>query len=187
MTLEQTTVVVLDRDGVINEDSPDFIKSPDEWHAIPGSLSAIAKLREAGLAVAIATNQSGVGRGLFSFETLWDIHRKMLAEIQASGGYVTRIFFCLHTPEDNCDCRKPKPGLLYQIAEHFACPFEHMILIGDAARDLQAAEAVGARAILVRTGKGIQTEQELGGKVSLEIYDDLSAAVTALLADRIRE
>jgi D-glycero-D-manno-heptose 1,7-bisphosphate phosphatase len=184
MTLVQPKVVVLDRDGVINVDSPDFIKTPDEWHAIPGSLEAIAKLKQAGFEVAIATNQSGVGRGLFSIDTLWDIHRKMLAEILAAGGYVKRIFFCLHTPEDNCDCRKPKPGLMNQIAEYFACGFDHMIMIGDAARDLQAAESVGARAILVRTGKGIQTEAELSQVEGLEVYDDLAAAVTALIAEQ---
>jgi D-glycero-D-manno-heptose 1,7-bisphosphate phosphatase len=184
MTLDQPTVVVLDRDGVINEDSPDYIKTPDEWHALPGSLEAIARLKQAGFEVAIATNQSGVGRGLFSIDTLWDIHRKMLAEILGSGGYVKRIFFCLHTPEDNCDCRKPKPGLLYQIAEYFACGFDRMIMIGDAARDLEAAEAAGIRSILVRTGKGAQTEATLAPTKKLEVYDDLAAAVTALLAEK---
>jgi D-glycero-D-manno-heptose 1,7-bisphosphate phosphatase len=184
MTLDQPKVVVLDRDGVINADSPDFIKSPDEWHALPGSLEAIAKLKQAGFEVAIATNQSGVGRGLFSIDTLWDIHRKMLGEILAAGGYVKRIFFCLHTPEDNCDCRKPKPGLFHQIAEYFACGFDHMIMIGDAGRDLQAAESVGVRSILVRTGKGAQTEVELSKTKELEVYDDLAAAVSALLAEQ---
>jgi D-glycero-D-manno-heptose 1,7-bisphosphate phosphatase len=184
MTLDQPTVVVLDRDGVINEDSADFIKTPDEWHALPGSLEAIAKLKEAGYEVAIATNQSGVGRGLFSIDTLWDIHRKMLAEIHASGGHVKRIFFCPHPPEDNCDCRKPKPGLLHQIAEHFACGFDRMIMIGDAATDLEAAEAVGVRSILVRTGKGAQTEIELAQTKNIEVYDDLAAAVTALVSEK---
>ena len=184
MTLAQPTVVVLDRDGVINADSPDYIKTPDEWHALPGSLAAIARLKQAGFEVAIATNQSGVGRGLFSIDTLWDIHHKMLAEILAAGGYVKRIFFCLHTPEDNCECRKPKPGLLIQVAEYFACGFDHMIMIGDAARDLQAAKTVGARPILVRTGKGSTTETELSQTEELEIYDDLDAAVTALIAEK---
>lgn len=184
MTLDQPTVVVLDRDGVINEDSLDYIKTPDEWHALPGSLEAIAKLNEAGYEVAIATNQAGVGRGLFSMETLWNIHRKMLAEIHASGGYVKRIFFCPHPPEDNCACRKPKPGLLQQIAEHFACGFDRMIMIGDAVTDLGAAEAAGVRFILVRTGKGAQTEIALAQTKNLEIYDDLAAAVTALVSEK---
>jgi D-glycero-D-manno-heptose 1,7-bisphosphate phosphatase len=184
MTLAQPQVVILDRDGVINRDSPDYIKTPDEWVALPGSLEAIAKLSEAGFTLGIATNQSGVGRGLFSIDTLWGIHQKMLAQILDAGGYVTRIFFCLHTPEDQCDCRKPKPGLLYQAAELFACGFSNMVVIGDSERDLQAAVAVGARAILVRTGNGTATEQALAGDSQLEVYDDLAAAVAALIAER---
>ena len=181
MTLAQPKVIVLDRDGVINEDSIEFIKSPEEWHAIPGSLEAIAQLYDAGFLLTVATNQSGVGRGLFSIDTLWDIHRKMLAEVYAAGGYIERIFFCLHTPEDNCDCRKPKPGLLYQVAERFACGFENMIMIGDSARDLEAAQVVGARPILVRTGKGVLTEAELDRDTSQEVYDDLASAAASLI------
>jgi D-glycero-D-manno-heptose 1,7-bisphosphate phosphatase len=183
MSPKKLTVVVLDRDGVINEDSPDYIKSPDEWHAIPGSLDAIARLKQAGFEVAIATNQSGVARGLFSIDTLWEIHKKMLGEILEAGGYVKRIFFCLHGPDDQCECRKPKPGLLLQIAEYFACGFDRMIMIGDAARDLDAADAVGVRSILVRTGKGAPTEEQLGSNTNLEVYDDLSAAVDALIKE----
>jgi len=186
MTLAQLQVVILDRDGVINQDSPDYIKTPDEWNALPGSLAAIAKLSEAGFTLGIATNQSGVGRGLFSIDTLWVIHQKMLAQILDAGGYVTRIFFCLHTPDDNCDCRKPKPGLLYQAAELFACGFNNMVVIGDSERDLQAARAVGARAILVRTGNGTATEKALAEDDELEVYDDLAAAVNALVAERTR-
>jgi len=115
MTLAEIKVVVLDRDGVINKESSEYIKTPDEWHALPGSLDAIASLKQAGFQTAIATNQSGVARGLFSIDTLWDIHRKMRGEILEAGGYVQRIFFCLHGPDDNCDCRKPKPGLLLQV------------------------------------------------------------------------
>jgi D-glycero-D-manno-heptose 1,7-bisphosphate phosphatase len=133
--------------------------------------------------VAIATNQSGVARGLFSIDTLWEIHKKMLGEILAAGGYVKRIFFCLHGPDDQCECRKPKPGLLLQIAEYFACGFDRMIMIGDAARDLEAADAVGVRSILVRTGKGAPTEEQLGSNTNLEVYDDLSAAVDALIKE----
>jgi D-glycero-D-manno-heptose 1,7-bisphosphate phosphatase len=181
MTSKQPTVVVLDRDGVINEDSPDFVKTPDEWHAIPGSLDAIARLKQAGFEVAVATNQSGVARGLLSIDTLWSIHKKMLAEILAAGGYVKRIFFCLHGPDDNCDCRKPKPGLLMQVAEYFACGFDHMVVIGDSARDIQSAQAVGARAILVRTGNGRKTEQSIDSLNGIEVYDDLAAAVASLV------
>jgi D-glycero-D-manno-heptose 1,7-bisphosphate phosphatase len=181
MTPIQPTVVVLDRDGVINEDSPDFVKTPDEWHAIPGSLAAIARLKQAGFEVAVATNQSGVARGLLSIDTLWSIHKKMLAEILAAGGYVKRIFFCLHGPDDNCDCRKPKPGLLMQVAEYFACGFDRMVVIGDSARDIQSAQAVGARAILVRTGNGRKTEQSIDSLNGIEVYDDLAAAVASLV------
>jgi D-glycero-D-manno-heptose 1,7-bisphosphate phosphatase len=184
MTLSPSTVVVLDRDGVINKDSPDYIKSPDEWHALPGSLAAIARLKDAGFELAIATNQSGVARGLYSTDTLWDIHKKMLAEILDAGGYVKRIFFCLHGPDDNCDCRKPKPGMLLQVAEYFACGFTDIVMIGDSERDLQAAKTVGARPILVRTGNGAATEVALKDNpdwAELQIYDDLNAAATALI------
>jgi D-glycero-D-manno-heptose 1,7-bisphosphate phosphatase len=181
MTPMQPTVVVLDRDGVINEDSPDFVKTPDEWRAIPGSLEAIARLKQAGFEVAVATNQSGVARGLFSIDTLWSIHKKMLAEILAAGGYVKKIFFCLHGPDDNCACRKPKPGLLMQVAEYFACGFDRMVVIGDSARDIQSAQAVGARAILVRTGNGKKTEQSIASLTGIEVYDDLAAAVSSLV------
>jgi len=186
MSLQLPTVIVLDRDGVINEDSPDYIKSPAEWAALPGSLDAIARMYAGGFLLSIATNQSGVGRGLFSLETLWDIHQKMLAEIAGAGGYVERIFFCLHTPEDNCDCRKPKPGLLYQAAEYFACGCENMIMIGDSTRDIEAATTAGARAVLLRTGRGQESEQELL-HTNVPVYNDLSAAADALLAEHSTE
>jgi len=187
MRLSKSSVIVLDRDGVINEDSPDFIKTPDEWHALPGSLDAIARLHQAGFTVVVATNQSGVGRGLFSVDTLWDIHRKMLGEVSEAGGYITRIFFCLHGPDEGCDCRKPKPGLLCQAAEYLACGLENMIVIGDSARDLESALAVGATPILVRTGKGSATEKQLthaGNFQNLEVYDDLATTVDALLTSK---
>jgi len=186
MRLSKSSVVVLDRDGVINEDSPDFIKTPAEWHALPGSLEAIARLHHAGITVVVATNQSGVGRGLLSIDTLWDIHRKMLAEVSAAGGYIDRIFFCLHGPDEGCECRKPKPGLLYQAAEYLACGLENMIVIGDSARDLESAVVVGARPILVRTGKGQAAEKELLGNArfsGLEVFDDLAGAVDSLLRE----
>ena len=184
MSLAPPKVIVLDRDGVINQDSPDYIKTPDEWQALPGSIEAIARLYKAGYLLTIATNQSGVGRGLFSRDTLWQIHQKMLAEIAAGGGYVEKIFFCLHTPEDNCYCRKPKPGLLMQVAEVFACGFNNMIVIGDSARDIEAARAVGANAVLVRTGNGVQTEAALAENLP-PVYDDLGAAADALIADQV--
>lgn len=184
MTLSPATVVVLDRDGVINLDSPDYIKSADEWQAIPGSLDAIARLNLAGFTVAVATNQSGVGRGLFSESTLNEIHQKMLAEIAAHGGEVAQIFYCPHAPEEHCDCRKPKPGLLYKAAEHFACGFQRMIVIGDSVRDIEAARAVGARAILVRTGKGVGSERSFTPDNLPETENNLAAAADKLINER---
>lgn len=186
MRLSKSSVVVLDRDGVINEDSDDFIKTPMEWQALPGSLDAIARLHQAGIKVVVATNQSGVGRGLFSIDTLLDIHRKMLAEVSKAGGYIVRIFYCVHRPDENCDCRKPKPGLLYQAAEYLACGLKNMIVIGDSVRDLDSAVAVGARPVLVRTGKGQAAEKLLLNDSrydDLEVFDDLASAVDSLLKE----
>lgn len=176
-------LVVLDRDGVINRDSPLFIRSPEEWQPLPGALEAIARLVQGGFLVVVASNQSGVGRGLFSAATLDAIHRRMNGAVEAAGGRLAGIFVCPHAPEDGCDCRKPLPGLLRQIGQRFAIPLEDMPVIGDSERDLQAAWAVGARAILVRTGNGRQTETRLAGTEKVEIYDDLAAAVHALLGE----
>ena len=181
MTLSSPKVVLLDRDGVINQDSDDYIKSIAEWHPIPGSLEAIARLHHAGYLLGIVTNQSGVGRGLFSIDTLWGIHRHMLQQILAHGGFVQRIFFCLHTPEDKCGCRKPKPGLLYQAAEYFACGLDNMVLVGDKASDIAAARAAGAGSVLVRTGNGLQTEASMKADDLPPVYDDLAAFTDALL------
>jgi D-glycero-D-manno-heptose 1,7-bisphosphate phosphatase len=183
MLHSHSKIVVLDRDGVINEDSEEFIKSPAEWRPLPGSLDAIARLHKAGFTIVVATNQSGVGRGLFSLKTLGDIHQEMLARVTAAGGHISRIVFCPHSPEDHCDCRKPAPGMLYLIAELTGCGLGNMIVIGDAARDLQAARAVGSRPMLVRTGKGRTTEAALPQDELVEIYDDLAAAADALILE----
>lgn len=145
-------LIVLDRDGVINEDSPNYVRSPEEWHAIPGSLEAIAKLNNHGYKVVVATNQSGVGRGYYSLETLDEIHNKMLKELQNAGGKIDHIFFCPHTPEDNCECRKPKPGLLLQAANKFDVDPSEMVMIGDSTRDILSAKNCGAKSIFVKTG-----------------------------------
>jgi D-glycero-D-manno-heptose 1,7-bisphosphate phosphatase len=181
MTLSPPKVVILDRDGVINQDSDDYIKSVDDWVPIPGSLDAIARLHSAGFLLGIATNQSGVGRGLFTMDTLWDIHRHMLQQIADHGGFVQRIFFCVHTPEDRCDCRKPKPGLLYQAAEYFACGLGNMTYVGDKFSDIQAARAAGAIPVLVRSGKGAKTEQQIDPSQLPLVYDDLAAFADALI------
>jgi len=184
-------LVILDRDGVINQDSDDFIKSVDEFVPIPGSLEAIARLNQAGFLVAIATNQSGVARGLFDLTTLELMHdklRRLLAEV---GGRIDGIFYCPHSPEAGCDCRKPLPGLFEQIAKEFAASLEGVPVIGDSLRDLQSAIAVGAKPILVRTGKGERTiaslaEPSVDARLkTAPVYQNLAAAVEALLAGEL--
>jgi D-glycero-D-manno-heptose 1,7-bisphosphate phosphatase len=173
-------LVVLDRDGVINRESAEFIRSPAEWIPLPGSLDAIAALTRGGFTVVVASNQSGVGRGLISAETLDAIHARMRGEIEAAGGRLAGIYFCPHHPDAGCDCRKPKPGLLRRIEQDFTCSLAGQPVIGDSARDILAAQAVGARSILVRTGNGMTTETALA--TAVETYDDLAAAARALLA-----
>ena len=177
-------LVILDRDGVINEDSDAFIKSAQEWRAIPGSLEAIARLNSAGFTVAVATNQSGVGRGLFDIDALESIHKRMRSELAALGGKIDALVFCPCHPDDGCDCRKPKPGMLLEIGERFQVPLEKVPFIGDSRRDLEAAQAAGARAILVRTGKGAQVLEQLRqeGK-EVECFADLSAVADVLVAE----
>ncbi|RCX32837.1 D-glycero-beta-D-manno-heptose 1,7-bisphosphate 7-phosphatase [Thioalbus denitrificans] len=174
-------LIILDRDGVINEDSDAYIKSPEEWVPIPGSLEAIARLNRAGWTVAVATNQSGVGRGLYDRATLDRIHARMNAALAAAGGRVDALYYCPHTPEDHCTCRKPLPGLLESIARHYGVSLAGVPAIGDSLRDLQAAVAVDARPILVRTGKGEQTLTNPDLPPGTPVYPDLAAAVTGLL------
>ena len=175
-------LVILDRDGVINEDSDDFIKSPAEWRPLPGSLEAIARLTAHGYTVVVATNQSGLARGLLDAATLDAIHRRMQGAVAAAGGRIDAIFHCPHGPEDACSCRKPQPGLLRQIAERYGVALHAIPVIGDSSRDLQAARAVGARPILVLTGKGRATLQSCDAS-AVEAYPDLDAAARALTRD----
>jgi D-glycero-D-manno-heptose 1,7-bisphosphate phosphatase len=177
-------LIILDRDGVINYDSEEFIKSEDEWQPIPGSLEAIAALTKAGFTLAIASNQSGIARGLFDQRTLDAMHAKMLGLIAETGGHISRIVICPHGPDDGCECRKPKPGMLEQLARHFDTSLAGVPVIGDALRDLEAAAAVGARPILVRSGKGRRTEAALPERfATTTVYDDLAAAARALIAE----
>lgn len=176
-------LVILDRDGVINEDSPDFIKSPAEWIPIPGSLEAIARLTRAGWRIAIATNQSGLARGLFTPETLTAIHDKLLQAVADAGGAIDGLFFCPHGPADDCDCRKPRPGLYRQVAAAFSVDLAGVPVIGDSLRDLESAVTVGARPLLVLTGKGEATRNRGGLPPGTTIHADLAAAVDALLAE----
>jgi len=151
-----TKLIVLDRDGVINLDTH-YIKTPEEWQPIPGSLEAIAKLHHRGYTVVVATNQSGIGRGFFTEQTLNDIHRKMIHAVHTCGGHIDNIYYCPHLPDDNCRCRKPKTGLFEQIQADYAIDFSTVYAIGDSLRDIQVAQAMNARPILVHTGKGAQT------------------------------
>jgi D-glycero-D-manno-heptose 1,7-bisphosphate phosphatase len=149
--------LILDRDGVINEDSDEFIKSPEEWVPIPGSIDAIAQLTKEGYRIVVITNQSGVARGLFDLSTLERMHIKMISMVEMAGGKIEAVFFCPHGPEHGCDCRKPKPGLFHAAASHFDFDLAGVPAIGDSYRDLEAAKAVGALPILVETGKGLRT------------------------------
>lgn len=176
-------LVILDRDGVINYDSDDYIKSVEEWQPIPGSMEAIARLNKAGYTVAVATNQSGLARGYFDLETLDAMHQKFRRLLTEAGGRVDHIAYCPHGPDDGCDCRKPKPGMYRQIADRFATSLNGVWVIGDSLRDLQAATEVAAQPVLVKTGKGERTLTKGGLPENTLIFDDLGAAVDALIAE----
>jgi len=174
---------VLDRDGVINQDSPAHIRSVEEWVPIPGSLEAIARLNQAGYRIVVATNQSGLGRGLFSIDDLSAIHRKLRRDLSLLGAQIDAICFCPHKPDAHCLCRKPLPGLLEDFAQRLRVDLSGVPFVGDSISDVRAALAVGARPLLVLTGKGKQTvlkhRSELAG---IAVYADLAAAVEALLS-----
>lgn len=174
-------LVILDRDGVINHDSDAYIKSPEEWKPIPGSLEAIALLNQAGCHVVVATNQSGVGRGLLEMATLNAIHDKMHRALGLVGGRIDAIFFCPHAQDAGCACRKPKPGLFEDIARRFNTNLRDVPSIGDSLRDLQASAAVGAQPILVLTGKGSKTQREGGLPPGTKVFADLAEAVKSLI------
>lgn len=172
-------LLVLDRDGVINRDSPDFIKSPREWLPLPGSIDAIARLSRAGYTIAVASNQSGLARGLFDRNALRAMHRKLRKLVEAKGGRVDRIVVCPHGPDDGCNCRKPRPGLLKRLARHYGVSLRGVPVVGDSLRDLRAAHRAGATPILVRTGNGAKTARNLPGELrNTRTYDDLAAFAT---------
>lgn len=168
---------------MINYDSDDYVKSPEEWIPIPGSIEAIARLSQAGYRIAIATNQSGVGRGYFSQADLDAMHRKMLQLVEEAGGRIDAICYCPHRPEDDCDCRKPLPGLLRQIQQHLGLDIRGCYMVGDSLRDLEAGVAMGCRPVLVRTGKGQASASKLPRDELGEVWilDDLSAFADAIL------
>ncbi len=175
-------LIILDRDGVINQDSVHFIKSPEEWKPIPGSLDAIASLNRAGYRVVVATNQSGIGRGLFDMAMLNAIHARMHKLANAAGGRIDAVFYCPHANDAHCACRKPQAGMFLEIAERFDVSLAGVPSVGDSLRDLQAAAAVGAQPLLVLTGKGEATREAGGLPEGTRIYADLATAVAGVLA-----
>ena len=175
-------LVMIDRDGVINEDSGEFIKSVAEWRPIAGSLEAIASLHRAGWQVAVVTNQSGVGRGLYDEATLAKIHEHMRERVRAAGGELAGVYYCPHLPDAGCDCRKPKPGMFRALERELRVSVVGAPYIGDRISDVEAAEGVGARPMLVRTGTGAATVALLGAR-RVPVFDDLAAAARSLLAE----
>ncbi|MCC6610282.1 MAG: D-glycero-beta-D-manno-heptose 1,7-bisphosphate 7-phosphatase [Burkholderiales bacterium] len=174
-------LIILDRDGVINHDSAQFVKTPDEWRPIPGALEAIARLTQAGYRVVIATNQSGIGRGLFDMAALNAINNKMVKAVTQAGGRIEAIFYCPDTAESSSRFRKPAPGMLVEIGERFNTSLENVPAVGDSLRDLQAADAVGAEPILVLSGKGAATRQAGGLPQRTRVFDDLAAVAQELV------
>ena len=175
-------ILILDRDGVINQDSDAFVKSADEWIPLAGSIEAIAKLYKAGWILAVATNQSGVARGKFSQQDLDEQHAKMLGLIRAAGGDLHHIAWCPHGPDEGCACRKPKAGLLDQISQALDLDLTGATMVGDALRDLQAGQARGCQAVLVRTGKGEKTLAEGKGLEAVAVVANLAELADQLLA-----
>lgn len=176
-------LLILDRDGVINKERPKGVRKPEQWEALPGSLEAIARLTQAGYQIAVATNQSGIARGLMDLDTLYAIHRKMHECVVDAGGHIDMIVFCPHSDANECECRKPKPGMLYTISERLHSDLQGVHLVGDSLRDLQAAMAAGASPVLVRTGKGLQTLESNKGLDHIPAYEDLAEFVDNLLTE----
>jgi D-glycero-D-manno-heptose 1,7-bisphosphate phosphatase len=174
-------LIILDRDGVINEDRVDFVKNLAEFHLIPGSLQAIAALKKAGHLVAVATNQSGIGRGYYSEESLKKIHVHLQNALKSFDTQIDLILYCPHLAEDNCHCRKPKPGMYIEIAKHFSADLTQSFVIGDALRDIEAAIKVGAKPILVKTGKGAEQAREYALLAKIPSYANLAEAVAEIL------
>ncbi len=180
--------LILDRDGVINHDSDDYIKSPEEWLPITGSLEAISKANRAGFRVVVVTNQSGLARGYFDIDTLNAIHKKMLKKLAELGGEVEAIMFCPHAPDDGCDCRKPKPGMLNEIRDRLNISLDNVFFVGDTISDIKAAKAAGAVPVLVRTGKGEKTlamNDLAGDLVDVQIFSDLASCVETLVKVKV--
>lgn len=176
-------LVILDRDGVINEDSDDYIKSIDEWIPVPGSIEAIARLSRAGYRIGVATNQSGLARGYFDEVTLANMHALLCELVEEAGGQVDAICYCPHSPDEGCRCRKPAPGLLEQLSAELQLPIRGAWYVGDTAKDMELAIAMGCKPVLVRTGKGRRTEGRLEPAMrdAVTTVDDLAAAADCIL------
>lgn len=174
-------LLILDRDGVINQDSDDYIKSLDEWIPIPSAITAIARMSKAGWTVAVATNQSGIARGYYDLATLESMHQRLRELVAEQGGELGIVVYCPHGPDDGCDCRKPKPGMLLQIAQHYGADLHGVWFVGDSRGDLDAALAVDCQPVLVKTGKG---ERTLGKPLpeGTLVFDDLAAVAAHLLS-----
>ncbi len=177
-------LIVLDRDGVINEDLEGPVTSPNEWQPIPGSLDAIARLCQSGYQVAVATNQSGIARGLLSLDTLHQINQKMLEQVVQAGGRIDTVVFCPHSESEECECRKPAPGMLYTLSDRLGVELNTVAVVGDSLRDIQAAMAAAAEPVLVKTGKGLQTLKSNKGLEHIPAYENLAAYVDALLTPK---
>jgi D-glycero-D-manno-heptose 1,7-bisphosphate phosphatase len=175
--------VILDRDGVLNYEAPDsgYVREPEEFRWLPGSLEALALLTRAGLRLTVATNQSGVGRGIMTLAQLTAVHDRMLTEAAAGGAAIDAVLFCPHAPGDGCSCRKPEPGLIHEAISRSGIAAQESLVVGDAQRDLDAGARAGVRAVLVRTGKGIKTEATLHG-TEIAVYEDLSRLAHELVS-----
>jgi D-glycero-D-manno-heptose 1,7-bisphosphate phosphatase len=169
--------IILDRDGVINFDSDFYIKSPEEWHPIPGSLEAIAKLNRLGYRVIIATNQSGVARELYDLHMLEKIHEKLLLSVQEAGGEIEEIFFCPHHPDEKCPCRKPQTGMILEIQKKYGMDLSETFFVGDSITDMHAAISAGCKPLLVMTGNGKKTVEKYPETLSIRQFEDLADMV----------
>lgn len=176
-------LLILDRDGVINQDSDDYIRSLDEWVPIPGSIEAIAALSRGGWTVAVATNQSGIGRGYYGVDVVESMHAHLRELVEASGGALGMVAVCPHRPDEGCDCRKPRPGLLQQIGKYYGVNLQTVSFVGDTLRDVCAALAAGCRPILLRTGKGERTLAAGGLPENMAVFDNLSCVADWILGE----
>ena len=182
--------LILDRDGVINVESSEFVKTPEEWIPIKGSLEALGQLSQAGYEIVIITNQSGLGRGHFSADMLAKMHAKMIDLIQQHGGKIQSILFCPHKPDEGCECRKPKDGMYQELAQRLNISFTNIYSVGDSVRDLLAAKTAGAKPVLVKTGNGKKSLKEISNNKNLDlqdapVFDNLASFADALLSEKI--